>query len=216
MAGSMGVETLPRPFFIPFISLEGLWTIMDMNFTSTHPRPNKTTSPWGGRLAGGLILPRTDALNFTLETSWGYYGKVSIPSIQASINGADLLVGVLYKPQNFGVFAKAGTMFENIMLDFNEINSSSTTVNGEPVTINTDFQGKWLQSFIVPKIKVGGLYQLRNFGVSLSYDVAFGTLNPYAKTNFTNSNNVLNVNGTFNIKPVMLNSFLLGLYYDFA
>lgn len=223
-AGSMGPVEVKSHAFTPFVSLEGSWTAFDLDFlTSTVTTITSNSDSWGGRLAGGLMYSYDYNVSFTAESGWSYLGKKdqtknnSTSTGSLTLDGADLLVGVLYQPNNFGVFLKGGTFFENAKYKFLNGRPSSVSINGATVVVNSGYSGNLTQSYVLPELKVGAVYDMDHWGVSLAYTHAFGITNPALDFNVDSPvTNVINFNAATNLKGVQVNSVLFGAYYKFA
>lgn len=222
-AGTMG-PVQANHAITPFISAEASWTAFDLDFLhSTVSAISSNKDAWGGRVAGGLMYSYFNNFSFTAETGWSYLGKKneykdnSSSTGSLSLDGADLLLGVLYQPTNFGVFLKGGTFFENARYKFTNSKVSTLSISGSSVTINNGFTGNLNQSYILPEVKVGAVYDMERWGVSVAYTHAFGITNPQFDFNVDSpTNNVININAVPNLKGVQVNSVLFGAYYKFA
>lgn len=222
-AGTMG-PVVANHAITPFISGEASWTAFDLNFlNSTTTTISSSDNSWGGRLAGGLMYSYFNNVSFSLETGYSYLGKKNQSKANFSsagsltLDGADILVGVLYQPTNFGVFLKGGTFFENARYKFANSKTSAILINGESVAINNQFNGYFNGSAVLPELKVGAVYDVGPWGVSLAYTHAFGITHPnFDSTVDSPANNIININGSTNLRGVAVNSVLLGAYYKFV
>lgn len=223
-AGGMGPVTINNLTMSPFISLEGSWTAFNPDLlTSGVNILSESNGEWGGRLAGGAILfNNNNRFKFIFESGWSYIGEASKRSsagtIDLELSGADLLLGVLYQPSNYGFFVKGGTLFENANYKVNILKTGTVLINGASVIENSLITGTYNQSYILPEIKVGAVYDFSNWGVSLAYTHAFGTSDPFFSTNLGTSpaNNVINTSTNGKLQGPVVNSILLGAYYKFA
>lgn len=222
-AGTMGPVAVNHAI-TPFVSGEVSWTAFDFDFLhSTVAAISSNSDSWGGRVAGGLMYSYTHDVSFTAESGWAYLGKKNQTKSNASstgsvsLDGADLLVGVLYQPNNFGVFLKGGSFFENARYKFQSNKVSTLMINGASVAVNNGYNGNLNQSYVLPEIKVGGIYEMANWGLSIAYTHAFGINNPQLDFSASSpANNVIDFSASTNLKGVEVNSVLLGAYYKFA
>ncbi len=213
-AGSMG--PIIEKTIVPYLQGEGSYT-----WNQVEGSPNGTIDKqrWGGRLSGGVMRSYNEHLLFTGEVGGGYYGGASertpgptssvdgfsAPGRRASftIDGYDVLVGAIYKLQNFSVLADIGFMAQNL--------SRKIIVTNTLKANNTQ---------ILPEIKVGGLYNLtNNLDIALSYMYVFGYKNYNRVTSTVDSTVIppqVNIQGSAQEKNPALSTIFLGLRYNFA
>lgn len=220
-AGTMGPIEVNNHPVTPFVSLEGSWTAFDLDFLNSPTTVLTNRDAWGARLAGGVMYYYVNNVNFTAETGWAYLGKKSQARSDAansvSLYGADILLGVLYQPAQWGVFLKGGTFFENVAVKFRNNTTSSLLLNGESVAIQSAINGRLTFSNVLPELKAGAIYDMDHWGVSVAYTHAFGITDPRLIFNATSStNNVINLNASTNLRGIDVNSVLFGAYYKFV
>ncbi|MFI4918786.1 MAG: hypothetical protein ACHP65_04450 [Legionellales bacterium] len=221
-AGTMGtVVDVQKPALYPFISLEGSWTALDLQLeTSSIYSIASRGNNWGGRLAGGIALAYRNDISFTAESGWSYLGKLKqqIPNNgnELHLSGADLLLGVQYQPNHYGLFLKAGTLLESATYKAASTQKGNLILNSQNVPTNTLFAGKTNLGYILPEIKVGAVYDKEHWGLSLAYTHAFGIRNPFISISASSSaNNTINISSSSNLLGVEINSILLGAHYNF-
>ncbi|CDZ77108.1 hypothetical protein BN59_01390 [Legionella massiliensis] len=223
-AGTMGPVVVENHPLVPFVSLEGSWTALDLSLLTSNIKPifsNKDS--WGGRVAAGVLYSYTSSVKFSAETGWAYIGKKkqhksdNSSDIRLNLDGADLLVGVLYQPNNFGFFVKGGTLFENARYKYSTDRMNGALIANQHVTINSQFTGKTNQTYVLPEIKVGAVYDMERWGLSLAYTHAFGTSKPrFDFQSNSPQNNLINLTSSSNLRGPQINSVLFGAYYKFA
>lgn len=231
-AGDMGPIALNEAKITPFISGEGSFTGNDTLYAGNQPvasfrSPTMSTGSlavdryvkfWGARVAAGFVYPYVNGLNFDMETGWNYFGSASGGnhqySLDGSLSGADLLVGALYKYNNFELFAKGGTLFQRITYNLYVPNLIIHSASG---TINSKISWSGSKIDVLPEVKVGVLYDVTtNWGVSLAYMHAFGD-DPHLLASFSRfQNDIAQANVDAALRGASLNSLLLGVRYNFA
>lgn len=215
-AGAMGpISSVDNSMIKPFVSLEGAYT-----WNSMYPgivngvQSTRDVSPWGGRVAGGIALERSDNLHFSGEFGWGSYGhnRFSVASGETAsyyFNGFDVLLGAIYSYRQLDFFVKAGAMGENLQ-------GSSNAVLGQyyPGGISSGVESKsFTNSAFLPEIKVGGEYNFYNkLAVSLAYMYVFGTNQSILVDNYIAPGTV-NINRQIRGQAPSFNSLMLGLRY---
>ncbi len=210
-AGSMG-PTIDKTV-IPYLQGEGSYTWNQINavYVSGIAVP-QSKQPWGGRLSAGVMRTYNERIAFTGEVGGGYYGGISrrlVPIITNSgtIDGYDILLGLIYKLQTFALFGDIGFMAQNYSQKTRSYNSRGrTNYRGTTVAENTMNNRIVLNNTqIFPEIKVGGLYTLvNNLDISLSYMYVFGR------------ENLRYVYASRSIENPALSTIFLGLRYNFA
>ena len=161
----------------PFISLEGAynWRSID-GALIRDTSPIHTNQPWGGRAALGVAISLTKNVGLTNEFGWNYFGKTTINEPKRYINistldGVDLLVGILYKWNKTEWFVKGGGLAQNIHTNHTTLNY---TVHDREITPYTKLKNTETQ--MMPEIKIGGIYNInKHLGISLSCMQAFGS-----------------------------------------
>lgn len=225
-AGAMGNTVLTQNVTVPFISAEASAT-QDTTTSATifGNYPSKTSHPWGGRGAVGVTRSYTPRIKMSAEMGWGYYthttsntvatspdGRVSIRNNNSSYNyGFDLLAGASYAIDPFDVYLKAGAMALN--RHFEGQTQSSTAFN----TLN--FNQENIQTNVLPEIKVGLLYHLKNnWDLTLAYMHVFGNSSLGASVNGNTTNQVTpgNLTMSSSVQNPSLDSVMFGLVYNFA
>lgn len=215
-AGTMG--SAPPSLARPYIAGEATYTWRQIDapninsFTSTL-----SNQPWGFRVSAGLLRLYTEKLGLTAELGGGYYGKTSISSpISASmgnisVNGFDVLVGLLYKLEYLDVFGEIGFMGENTRSDFTRYNLVQL-LNGNLIRGRT--RTRIPTTELLPELRVGGIYNLRNnLGVTLAYMHTFGSTMKYEIKSKTGLATGIDKLSDVNVRNPTLNSILLGLRY---
>ncbi len=212
-AGDMGGKPSPslRPYFGGEVSYSWIQAngIRINGFTGSE-----TKQHWGGRLSAGVLRFSTEKLGFTSEVGGGYYGSQTRKyrdlrvTSNGEIDGYDILVGALYKLEHFDLFAKIGFMVENIRVDITKQDLSLTNFG-----ITGSHYNRLGSTQVLPEIRVGGIYNLRNdLGVTLTYMHAFGST-PGATVDVSASQAGINSIVSLKGQNPSLDSVLLGLRY---
>ena len=174
-AGSMG--PISTQSITPYIEGEASYTWNSASLTlNSNPSKNQLNG-WGGRFSAGVMLPYTERVRFNMEVGGGYYGSKSVNVSESgllssrSIDGYDILVGVMYKINQFDLVGDVGFMSQNYRrkrtIDF------SKAIPGGAVEGFSQVSQNFTQT--LPEIKVGGIYNINdNIGLTLSYLHVFG------------------------------------------
>ena len=165
------------PSINPFVSLQGAYNWHSIvGLPINNVPPHHTNQPWGGRAAFGITINRTQHISLSNEVGWSYYGKTTINAPEryiniSTMNGVDLLVGILYRQNKAEWFAKAGALLQNLYTDHSSLNIRNK-IDHTKITLTL----KNKETQILPEIMVGGMYKINNhIGVSLAYMQAFGS-----------------------------------------
>lgn len=214
-AGDMGSK--PAPVSIPYFGAEVSYNWIQKD----DPRVNSFTNTpsvqnWGGRLSAGLLRFHTEKLGLTGEIGGGYYGNetLTLPQLSAvsknSVDGYDVLVGALYKFENFDVFGKVGFMIENLRGSLNQQNL--TEIQGNFFSGSSYVRGNKTQ--VLPEVRAGGIYNLReDLGLTLTYMHAFGSTPSFSGSMSASRVTGINQTTVSKLQNPSLDSILLGLRY---
>ena len=215
-AGGMGpVSSDVNANITPLVIAEGAYS-----WNSMYPgqingiQSTRNSSHWGGRVAGGFALQRTDNIRFSGEVGWGSYGHNVFPVTDGEtasyyFYGFDMLLGTIYSYQKLDFFAKVGAMNENLQATVNT-NLSKFYSGG----LYSGHEGRsFTNSAILPEIKIGGEYNFyNNLALSLAYMYVFGS-NQSIISNNVASPSAISINQEFRGQAPTFNSLMLGLRY---
>lgn len=203
----------------PFALFEAAATWNQINSVNINNVPTtQSTNPWGGRLAGGLTYQIAQRMLFSAESGIGYYGKnkrsISDHSFSAtsSISGLDILIGGIYRYQQFDFFVKGGGLVQSqrirVKMDLSNV-IAGNLISGSVNTVLNRTQ-------FMPEIKVGGIYNMtKNLGISVAYMHAFGA-DVYGTVNVNATPGSIVVFNTGNGESPILDAVMFGLQYTFS
>ena len=161
----------------PFVGLEGSYNKSAINGEIINNNaPNRNNQPWGGRAAVGTTITLSKNISFSNEVGWSYFGKTTISDPKRyintnTINGVDLLLGLIYKWNKTALIAKTGGLVENQYITHSTFNYS---VNGKQISASSTLKNTKIQ--LLPVFKIGGIYNINeHLGVSLAYMQTFGS-----------------------------------------
>ncbi|ETO92075.1 hypothetical protein LOR_50c09850 [Legionella oakridgensis RV-2-2007] len=215
-AGTMGSVIDKTP--VPYLQGEALYSWNQIkNINSNGLIPSLSKEYWGGRLSGGVIRPYNERILFNAEVGGGYYGGATrrVPGVidnHLTIDGYDVLLGIIYKLQYFDVYGDIGFMAQNL--------SQKTTLTASSAVTGGANQNSVIEengTHVLPEIKVGGLYHLiKNLDLSLSYMYVFGYKNYSTSSNIAPSGvTPATTNQAKYGKNPALSTLFLGLRYYF-
>lgn len=222
-AGTMG-PVATGPLFVPYIVGEASYTSIDTDhFIVNDLVARHTTQGWGGRLGAGAIHFMNSNLGFTGEIGGGSYGSYKhvlcnssrgeVAGGHASIDGYDVLVGAIYKYDEYkiDIFGEAGFMVQNVR---SRTFQNITALSGTPLLTGFAVE-RTNHSQALPEIKVGGIYNVTpNWGLTVAYMGAFGSTPGFrSSTTVTAAPLNFNVNEVINTMNPTLNSVMFGLRY---
>ncbi|MCR9191553.1 MAG: hypothetical protein NXI01_02715 [Gammaproteobacteria bacterium] len=203
---------------MPYLGGEASYSWRQTDPIQLNTINNQTSDQgWGGRLSAGMLKFYTPNIGLTGEIGGGYYGSTTItkPEISSkvtfSVDGYDALVGALYRLQYLDIFAKIGFMIENSRSSINRQNLSQL-YNGD--LINGSSYTRSNRTQVLPEIRVGGIYNLRNnLGITLTYLHAFGSTMSGIENISANVASGVDVTKSIKEQNPTLNSILFGLRY---
>lgn len=227
-AGDMGaVDAVSKVNhdLIPFVTAEGfpVW----INFGGITTSNNGVVSSvdtgnylsGGGRGAAGFTYPYKSNIDFTAETGWNYFGHtaggIDGSAISATLTGADLLVGAVYKTEfkehTLEWFLKAGTLFQRIHYNYSLPNTYINTNQGLDEYLTAGIRGA-ISEFL-PMIKLGVMYDINpRWAVTAAYMHAFGATpvlnSSLSKTTYVQASVVAD------LRAPTLNTAMFGVRYQ--
>jgi hypothetical protein len=221
-AGSMGPVSMAS--YTPYLTGEASYTWPQINNPTVNGNSvSSTQQGWGGRLGGGMMYGYSEKLSFTGEIGGGYYGstnrniyapitKAKVGSSNVSIDGYDMLAGLVYKWNYFDVFLQGGFMLQN--LRYSENIDTALAVPGGSMRGTASMNGDHTQAY--PEIKVGGIYNINpNWGVDVAYMHVFGKT-PSVTGNVYTAGGVYYDNTSVVAQNPTLDSVMFGLHYNFV
>jgi len=249
-----GMEPVARsPILYTFVGAEGGYTWNDINGIKINTLDSGGDSYFdagvtSSRNAGGsarvyaglMRLIYRDALYFSGEVGWGYYGKTTLTlhyitdnpnssnlngsTLTDTFNGFDALIGLVYNQPRYDLFLKAGALLQNSNLNGHLIVNQPPNPNNNSFSY-TNVGVKLTLPQTLPEIKVGGAYHVNeNISVSATYAHAFGyatqvNVGALNCNNGTGANctggTISNTLANASVNPSM-DIVMLGLQYRFA
>lgn len=171
----------------------------------------------GGRFSAGFVHMVDSNFGAIAEIGGGYYGNTryhhSTLRAKNSIDGYDVLVGVLYNPNpcyGFDLFANVGFMGQNVR---SSVSRNMAVVIPGVVTFISTNKAKSNRTQMLPEAKVGLEYHLTNYlGITASYLHVFGE-KPHAHATVSTAGGALVSTTKANIQNPSLNSVLFGIRF---
>jgi len=179
----------------------------------------KNNDGYTARLAAGMISMVDDQVGFTGELGWGYYGRTTLDStntgllaalpstlsIQHTLSGFDVLLGVAYVQQYFSLSLKAGALVQNMQT------KTDANIIDLAFPIYDSFTEKKNQTAVLPEIKLGAAYNFDdNWAITGAYMYALGGT-PRSVGTFNPDTGRANL--VVNSQNPSTNTLLLGIQY---
>lgn len=189
---------------------------------------NSENSRFGARIALGAVKQLCELWGLSAEMGWGYYGRTRFPlsssgfltefldfnaiHVKSSLNGFDLLAGIVFTQTCYELYFKAGALIQNAHTEFNVDRTQFFAPVQAGLLGNVNIKANHTEA--LPEIKLGGAYYFYdNWAITASWTHVFGTRTKMP-INIDPSSTELII--PINTRNTTLDIAMLGLQYRFC